>query len=288
MSRYRPITVPLPDVPGAALGGGEWAGDGFPVLAIPGLGSNHRAMELFARVVPDHQIVAVDARGRASGAGIPSPNGLTTHADDLVAVLDATGVDKAVVVGHSMGGFVGLRFAQRHPDRVQGLLLVDGGPPVVLPGILRSARAVRFTFNLRLPKDRTYEDFADYWAKASKRAASYEELDDEFVRWGFEIDLAGEPGALRPRADRSMLLDDAAECFTAAWRAQALREIEVPCRILLCEWGAAKGKKPLYRKDPDPSTLSPTITVERLAGTDHLQALWHPTTVAAVSAFVPA
>ena len=288
-ARYRPINVPLPAVPGAPdaeLGGGEWPGEGVPVLGVQGLGSNHRVWELLARVAPDLHIVAVDARGRASGFGIPSPDGITTLADDLVTVLDTLGIERAVLAGHSMGGFVGLRFAQRHPDRLQGLVLIDGGPPAKLPGILSSARAVRWTFNRALPKARPYKDLAEYWARATKRAATYEQFDDDFVDWAFGIDLAGPPGALLLQQDRAMLLDDAVECFTAPWRAEALASVTVPTRLLLAEWGAKHGKRALYRQAPAAAALSPTISVERLAGADHVEAVWHPATVAALNAFV--
>jgi pimeloyl-ACP methyl ester carboxylesterase len=47
------------------------------------------------------------------------------HADDLVAMLDALAVDRVDLVGLSMGGYVGLAFAERHPDRLRSLALVD-------------------------------------------------------------------------------------------------------------------------------------------------------------------
>ena len=53
--------------------------------------------------------------------------------DDVVAALDHLGVEKAQIVGHSMGAFVAAVVARRHPDRVSSLLLVDGGLPLELP-----------------------------------------------------------------------------------------------------------------------------------------------------------
>lgn len=284
MTRYQPIEVPLPNGAGT-LKGAEWAGRGVPVLAVQGLGSNHRVFELLARAMPDQRIIAVDARGRASGARIESPNGITTQADDLAAVLDHLGIDKAVVAGHSMGGFVSLRFAQRHPDRVAGLVLLDGGPPVKLPGFLRSAWAVKFAFNKKLPKTETYPSFDEFFKQMINRAGAYAELDPDFVKWGFEIDVETVDGGVRPVNDRDMMLTDAVECFTATWRAEALKALAVPTRLLFAEFGEDKTKKPLYRNAPSPDALSPNITVERIKGTDHLDMLWHPHTVAAISSF---
>jgi lipase len=287
--RYHPITVPLPDVPDRALGGGEWEGSGYPILGVQGLTSNHRLFDLLARELPAHRLVAQDARGRASGCGVPCPDTLTTHADDLVRLLDGTGIDKAVVVGHSMGGFIALRLAQRHPDRVQGLVLVDGGPPVRLPGPLGTRWAVRAAFRTKLPKaNRTWRDFDDLWGWLGTRAQAFDQLDPEWIRWAFELDIAGPPGAMRLQQDRPVLLEDAAECSTARWRAEALRTLSMPCHVVLAEWGANRGDKPLYRRDPDPTTLAPGTRVTRIAGTDHADALWHPRTVDAIAALVPA
>jgi pimeloyl-ACP methyl ester carboxylesterase len=215
---------------------------------------------------------------------------MARHARDAVAVLEALAPGRrVVVVGHSMGGFVASRFAQRHPDRVDGLVLLDGGPPMTMPRVLMAPRVVRFLFDKQLPKaDTTYRDVDDYFAKVSKRAGSYEELDPELVRWAFAIDLAGPPGQMKLTVNRPMLLDDAVECFNAAWRAEAIKELTVPTRLLLCEWGKKLGAKPLYRKDPAPSTLSPAVSVKRVEGIDHAQIVWHPEAVAAIDALIPA
>jgi len=47
---------------------------------------------------------------------------------DMVAILDAVGVERAVIGGHSMGGYLSLRFHAQHRDRVRGLVLIDTGP----------------------------------------------------------------------------------------------------------------------------------------------------------------
>jgi pimeloyl-ACP methyl ester carboxylesterase len=92
----------------------------FP--AYPGLAQRYR-------------VVALDHRGH--GRGIRPANGivrLPDCADDAVAVLDALDIDRAVVVGYSMGGAIAQLAWNRHPDRVGGLVLAStarhfqGGP----------------------------------------------------------------------------------------------------------------------------------------------------------------
>lgn len=70
--------------------------------------------------------------GRSGPPGDPDNIGLDAHADDLVQVLDAADVSRAVIVGHSMGVQVALETAQLHPDRVAGLILCCGAAGRVL------------------------------------------------------------------------------------------------------------------------------------------------------------
>lgn len=56
---------------------------------------------------------------------LDGPFTVAQHVADAVAVLDGLGVDEAVVLGHSWGGFLGVALALAHPERVRGLLLVD-------------------------------------------------------------------------------------------------------------------------------------------------------------------
>lgn len=70
-------------------------------------------------------LVTPDLRGFGGaplGAAEPS---LDVYADDVVRLLDDRGVDRAVVGGTSMGGYVTMAMLRRHPDRVAGVVLVD-------------------------------------------------------------------------------------------------------------------------------------------------------------------
>ena len=74
------------------------------------------------------RVIAPDRRGSGRTPLRPArPMSIATHVADTVRVLDEAGVDRAVVVGHSFGGVVGLELAARHPDRVAALLVWE--PP---------------------------------------------------------------------------------------------------------------------------------------------------------------
>lgn len=78
-----------------------------------------------------------------------SPYSAEAQADLAVGLLDALGLQDAVLVGHSAGGTIALLAAMRHPERVRGLVLIDpavyteGGPPVFIAPLLRTPQARR-------------------------------------------------------------------------------------------------------------------------------------------------
>ena len=70
-----------------------------------------------------HHVVSFDQRGHGRGIRPDGRFTLRDAVDDAVAVLDALGVERAVVAGYSMGGTVAQLLARHHPDRVAGLVL---------------------------------------------------------------------------------------------------------------------------------------------------------------------
>jgi 3-oxoadipate enol-lactonase len=70
-----------------------------------------------------YRVIALDQRGHGRGMRSLEPFRLEDCADDAAALLGLLGVGRAVVVGYSMGGPVGLLLARRHPERVAGLVM---------------------------------------------------------------------------------------------------------------------------------------------------------------------
>jgi pimeloyl-ACP methyl ester carboxylesterase len=69
-------------------------------------------------------VIALDARGFGE-SDLLAPYGMDDLADDLAALLDALDVPAAAVCGQSMGGYVALAMARRHPARLRALILAD-------------------------------------------------------------------------------------------------------------------------------------------------------------------
>src|SRR3712207_9214932 len=91
-----------------------------PILCLHGITAQHRAFNALARdLASSRSLVGVDLRGRGDSAKPESGYGLETHARDVIRVLDHLGLERAVIAGHSMGGFVALKTALSSPERVR-------------------------------------------------------------------------------------------------------------------------------------------------------------------------
>ena len=71
------------------------------------------------------RVITWDQRGHGEADDAAEPYDYWDLAEDLAGLLDHLGLERAVVGGMSQGGFISLRFALRHPDRVAGLVLID-------------------------------------------------------------------------------------------------------------------------------------------------------------------
>ena len=110
----------------------EQAGEGTPVVLLHGLTATRRYVLMGSRALErsGHRVVAYDARGhgRSAPASAPTAYGYPELAGDLRGVLDSAGVERAVLVGASMGAHTVVRFALDHPGRAPDL-----DPPPLRP-----------------------------------------------------------------------------------------------------------------------------------------------------------
>ncbi len=97
-------------------------------MAIHGLTVNHTCSYPMAEVLPpQHRLIAYDLRGRGGSAKPERGYDLNIHGADLLGLLDHFGIERALLMGHSLGAHIAVRFAAHHPDRVARLVLFDGG-----------------------------------------------------------------------------------------------------------------------------------------------------------------
>lgn len=114
---------------------------GVPVICIHGLTRNARDFEdLAPRLAAlGRRVIAVDVRGRGRSARDPQPLNYHpgTYAMDVVALLEATGIDRAAFIGTSMGGIIAMVLASIRPEAIVGTVLNDVGPELSPVGLKR-------------------------------------------------------------------------------------------------------------------------------------------------------
>lgn len=105
----------------------DHGGGGEPLVLLHGISSNARVFDAMARagLAARRRLVALDLRGRGLSDKPGAGYGMEEHALDVLALLDALGLQRAVVVGHSFGGLLGYYLAARHAARVDRLVAID-------------------------------------------------------------------------------------------------------------------------------------------------------------------
>lgn len=104
----------------------ERRGKGMPLVLIHGYPLDHSIWNDVAVLLEkDFDIILPDLRGFGESTSVDSPYSISDIANDIAALLDSLGVERTILAGHSMGGYVALAFANTFPNRVNGLALVS-------------------------------------------------------------------------------------------------------------------------------------------------------------------
>lgn len=159
--------------------------DRTPVLCLPGLTRNSRDFERLAPHLADflgRRVLTLDLRGRGMSDHDPEWRNyrLDVYVRDVLTVLDAAALSRVIVIGTSLGGFVGMFLASARRERVAGLVLNDIGPQLEMTGMLRiatsagKARAVtswqEAVDDARTANTQVYPDFTEAeWLQFARR-----------------------------------------------------------------------------------------------------------------------
>ncbi len=104
----------------------DWGGAGPALVLLAGSGhSAHIFDEVALKLTPFSHVYAITRRGYGGSSHPDTGYGAQRLGDDVLAVLDALGLDKPVLAGHSLGGHELTALGSAHPDRVSGLIYMD-------------------------------------------------------------------------------------------------------------------------------------------------------------------
>ena len=112
------------------------------VLCMHGLTRNHRDFEpMIGALAGSCRYIAVDVRGRGASqrADDPATYSPAVYAGDMLALMDHLSLQRAALIGTSMGGLMAMLMARQAPERVLGMVLNDVGPVVESAGLARIA-----------------------------------------------------------------------------------------------------------------------------------------------------
>lgn len=271
------------DLPGDGirLRATRWMGHGPPVLLLHGLAAQRHFWDPVVPSLVGLPLVAIDQRGHGDSDQPDTGYDFATVTRDALTALDALGISRAVVVGHSWGAMTALTIAATHPERVLGVVAVDGGV-ATLRDTGRSVEQCRRDLEpprLALPPERVpamlRDAYGDWWDEAAEAAV--------LPLFGVDGDGLARP---RLRFDNHMRIVDEILWYDGL---AVLRDVAVSPWLVVAEplttpedpveadWAAAKDAALATI-----SALTPPARVVRVAGAVHDVPLQWPALIAGV------
>ena len=105
-----------------------WEGKGKNVFCVHGLTANCRCWDgIASSLSPRHRVWAMDLRGRGFSDKPSSGYSIDHHCRDIRSLLSHLGIERVALLGHSLGAYISLAYAAKHPEQVDRLVLIDGG-----------------------------------------------------------------------------------------------------------------------------------------------------------------
>jgi pimeloyl-ACP methyl ester carboxylesterase len=182
-----------------------WEGAGKEILCIHGLTANCRFWDCLANVLsPHHRVIAMDLRGRGLSDKPPTGYSIDSHCKDVLALMDDLGLERPVLMGHSLGAFISLVFAAQTPQRVDRLILVDGG------GKLTETQMARVFAGIKPSLDRLgkiFHSFEDYISQMKQ--APYLQPWNSFMEKYFQYEVEEVEGGVRSRVHPKHIEEEA-------------------------------------------------------------------------------
>jgi pimeloyl-ACP methyl ester carboxylesterase len=250
-----------------------WEGKGKPILCIHGITANSRFWDCLASALsPQHKVLAMDLRGRGLSDKPPTGYSIEHHCKDILALMNDQNLQRPVLMGHSLGAFISLVFAAQYPEKVDRLILVDGG------GRLSETQMAKVFAGIKPSLDRlgkTFPSFEDYISQMKQ--APYLQPWNSYMEIYFRYEVENVKGGIRSRVHPKHIEEEAKNLGKVDSR-KFYKKVKAPTLIL-------RATKGMLAQD---DLLLPENVVERMVrqipnakrvdigGTNHYSILFQP------------
>jgi pimeloyl-ACP methyl ester carboxylesterase len=252
------------------------------ILAIHGITANAHALKRLADTLGEFAtVVAPDLRGRGLSSDMPGPFGIARHADDMLGLLDHLGIESVTALGHSMGGFVAAMAATSAPERVNQVVLLDGGTPLPVPPGMDPQQMLEKTMGPTLERlDREFASFEDYLAFWRQHPAMTE-IDDKYLIEYLWHDIDPEVTPVRSRISHDAVRQDGAELMSDPNVRAASGLVEQPLLLVTATRGIINQPQPRIppARAAEFASGRPNVRIVEAADTNHFSVISHPLAV---------
>jgi pimeloyl-ACP methyl ester carboxylesterase len=216
-------------------------------------------------------LVAIDLRGRGTSSEAGPPYGIRQHADDVASLIEQLDAGRVVLAGHSMGAYVALLAAERHPALVADVVLVDGGVALPVPEGVGIQDVLDLTLGPAIARLRqTWPNRMSYRAMWEEHPAFAGGITPDIERYVL-ADLVEVDGRFRSSVSEEAVRFDGAELLTDPEIRSAFDRRQEPLRIVRAELGVLAAPPPLIPLDYE--TLYPQHSWTTVAGSNHYDVL---------------
>ena len=216
------------ELPAYRLAALEWGSGRRPVLALHGWLDNAGSFKLLGPRLEGCHVVGLDAAGHglSGNRSLDSAYNIWQDVADIIEVAEQLGWDRFSLVGHSRGAGVAMLFASAFPDRVERVVFIDGGLPIVDKAAAAPENLARAVLESRVLRTKSGRVFASREQAIRERMAGFTKVGQVAAEILAERSLLAVGGGWRWRSDQRLkaqseikLTPELTEVFVRAVRA---------------------------------------------------------------------
>ena len=250
-----------------------WEGRGKQILCIHGITANCRFWDCLASALsPHHKVIAIDLRGRGLSDKPPTGYSIEHHCKDILALMSDQGLERPVLMGHSLGAFISLVFAAQSPQRVDRLILVDGG------GKLSETQMSMVFAGIKPSLDRLGQVFPSLETYLSQmKQAPYLQPWNSYMEAYFRYEIEEVEGGIRSRVHPKHIEEEARNLKKVDSR-EFYNKVKAPTLILRATKGMLAEDDLLLPEDEVDRMVHEIPNAKRVyvEGTNHYSILFQP------------